>query len=136
MARPRKWKKVCCLPESKLFGSLDPINTNSKTIIMSVEEFETLRLIDLESFTQEECAMRMNVARATVQKLYNEARNKLANALVNSLTLKIEGGNYKLYDKKDLCQCRGCHRLRCGHNNPDYIRRQNIIQGLQNADEE
>lgn len=113
MPRPRKWKNVCCLPENDLFGSLNPVKTDKKLIQMTVEEYETLRLIDLENLTQEECAKRMNVARATVQKLYNEARNKLSNVLVNGYILKIEGGAYKLYENADLINCHGCHRVRC-----------------------
>lgn len=114
MSRPRKWKNVCCLPENNLFGCLETTNINQKTIRMTLEEYETLRLIDLESLTQEECAKRMNVARSTVQKLYNEARNKLTDAIVNGNILKIEGGDYKLYDSSDIVHCHGCHRVRCG----------------------
>ncbi|MDD3168037.1 MAG: DUF134 domain-containing protein [Eubacteriales bacterium] len=114
MPRPRKWKNVCCLPEHTAFGCLNTTNINQKTIRMTVEEYETIRLIDLENLTQEECAKRMNVARATVQKLYNNARNKLADALVNGNKLKIEGGDYRLCENSDIIYCNGCHRVRCG----------------------
>lgn len=83
MPRPRKWRKVCCLPVNNLFGPLNSPNLNNKIIIMSVEEYEAIRLIDLEGLMQEECAERMNVARTTVKRIYNEARKKLADALVN-----------------------------------------------------
>ena len=66
---------------------------------MTVEEYETIRLIDLEGLTQEECAESMNVAQTTVQRIYNDARRKLAHSLVNGAVLKIEGGNYKLCDE-------------------------------------
>ncbi|MBA1336984.1 MAG: hypothetical protein HPY66_3420 [Firmicutes bacterium] len=85
---------------------------------MTVEEYETIRLIDLEGLTQEECADRMDVARTTVQRIYNDARKKLAEALVNGNVLKIEGGNYKLCDERE--QVYGCgrrRRHRFGHNN-------------------
>jgi Predicted DNA-binding proteins len=115
MPRPRKWKKVCCLPENNLYGPLNGPAINSQIIIMTVEEYETIRLIDLEGLTQEECAERMQVARATVQKIYNDARNKLAESLVNGNILKIEGGDYKLYDESEqIYGCRRCRRQRCG----------------------
>lgn len=74
MARPMKWRKVCCLPKMNKFGPLDTSVDTENYVIMTVDEYETIRLIDLERFTQEECARQMNVARSTVQGIYNEAR--------------------------------------------------------------
>lgn len=118
MARPRKWRKVCCLPENNLFGPLNSPNSNNEITIMNVEEYETIRLIDVEGLMQEECADRMNVARTTVQRIYNDARKKLAEALINGNVLKIEGGNYKLYNANEkLYGCRRCRKHRRGQNN-------------------
>lgn len=114
MPRPRKWKKVCCMPESNMYGSLNGSDIENEIIIMTVEEYETIRLIDLEGLTQEECANRMQVARATVQKIYNDARSKIAESLVNGGVLKIEGGDYKLYDENERVHgCGRCRRSRC-----------------------
>lgn len=110
MARPIKWRKVCCLPESKEFGPLDSPNDMENRVIMTVDEYETIRLIDLEGFTQEECAKQMNIARSTVQGIYNEARKKLAKSLVNGKILLIEGGEYQLCDGLGGGCGRGCHR--------------------------
>lgn len=63
-------------------------------MVMKVEEYECIRLIDYMACTQEECARQMGVSRATVQTLYAEARKKLARFLVEGLTLQIEGGDY------------------------------------------
>ena len=117
MPRPRKWKQVCRLPESDLYG---PIHSNeqgrNETILMSVEEYETIRLIDVEGLTQEECAERMQVARATVQKLYDKARRTLGLSLVNGALLKIEGGDYILYqDCHETYRCGKCRRRGYGH---------------------
>ncbi|WP_418791854.1 DUF134 domain-containing protein [Phosphitispora sp. TUW77] len=118
MPRPRKWKKVCCLPESNLYGPLNEFDKDRNIIKMTVEEYETIRLIDLDGLMQEECAERMNVARATVQKIYNNARTKLADSLVNGNIIKIEGGDYKLYDEDEqVYGCKKCRRRRCGRNN-------------------
>ncbi len=43
----------------------------------------------------------MLVARTTVQMIYSSARKKLADALVNGLSIRIEGGDYKLCDKRE-----------------------------------
>ncbi|HHU53705.1 MAG TPA: DUF134 domain-containing protein [Clostridiaceae bacterium] len=96
MARPMKCRNVCCLPENNRFGPLDlPANAENH-VNMTVDEYETIRLIDLEGFTQEECAKQMNIARSTVQGIYGDARKKLAKSLVNGMVLHIEGGEYRL----------------------------------------
>ena len=85
-------------------------------INMTIDEYETIRLIDLEGFTQEECAKQMNVARTTVQGIYMSARKKLAQSLVNSKGLIIEGGEYHLCNGLGTGCGRGCHRNRHGGN--------------------
>ncbi|HHW93777.1 MAG TPA: DUF134 domain-containing protein [Clostridiaceae bacterium] len=113
MARPRKRRRVCGLPEVNRFGPLDLSSGVKENIIMTVDEFETIRLIDLEGLTQEECAEQMHVARSTVQGIYIEARKKLAEALVHGKVLSIEGGTYLLCDGSGNGCGRGC-RLRHG----------------------
>jgi len=77
---------------------------------MTVDEYETIRLIDLEGFTQQECADQMNIARTTVQGIYTGARRKLAESLVNGKVLFIEGGEYRLCDLMGNGCGRGCRR--------------------------
>ncbi|MCF6464372.1 DUF134 domain-containing protein [Clostridium sp. Cult2] len=116
MARPRKRRRVCGLPNYKAFG---PVNSDyiGEPIILSVEEYEVIRLIDLEGLEQEECAERMDVARSTVQRMYSEAKQKVADSIVNGKILRIEGGDYILCElDRDKCiPCnRGGHRHRRG----------------------
>ena len=96
MPRPMKYRKVCSLPETKRYGPLGRHNHESDIIIMTIEEYESIRLIDYEGFTQEECAKSMEVARTTVQKIYNDARIKISKMIIDASILKIEGGNYEL----------------------------------------
>ncbi len=120
MPRPRKWRRVCGLPESNLFGPLNAAEIGHE-IIMSVEEYETIRLMDLDGMSQEECAERMNVARTTVQRIYSDARRKLAESLVNGNVLRIVGGAYKLCDESEQLQgCGICHKNRFGQNSRNY----------------
>ena len=117
MPRPRKWRNVCCLPGNSRFGPLDaPANTQN-FVTMTVDEYETIRLIDLEGLTQEECADQMNIARSTVQGMYNRARRKVAEALVDGKVLNIKGGDYRLCDGLgNFCGGEGCRRHRHGWN--------------------
>jgi predicted DNA-binding protein (UPF0251 family) len=112
MPRPVKWRKVCCLPESSRFGALDSHADSRDFVNMTVDEYETIRLIDLEGFTQEECANKMGVGRTTVQGIYSRARKKIAESLVNGKVLLIEGGEYRLCEGMGTGCGRGCHRHR------------------------
>ncbi len=100
MARPRKCRRVCQMPENQKFGPLGASEYPEEFVIMGIDEFETIRLIDLEGFTQEECSEKMEVARTTVQAIYNSARKKLAELIINGKILRIEGGNYKLCENR------------------------------------
>ena len=111
MPRPVKWRKVCCLPEQNRFGPLNLSVNEDKILNMTVDEYETIRLIDLEGLTQEECAKKMNIARTTVQRIYNDARKKLAESLVEGKVLTIHGGEYKLCDQNNCG--RGCRKKNC-----------------------
>lgn len=108
MSRPMKWRKVCCLPENKRFGPLDLAVDESVYVEMTVDEYESIRLIDLEGFTQQECADQMNVGRTTVQGIYAEARKKLAESLIGEKVLRIQGGEYQLCDGTGSGCGRGC----------------------------
>ncbi len=111
MGRPMKWRRVCCMPESSKFGPLDSSGKEDEFVEMTVDEYEAIRLIDLEGFTQEECAEQMNVGRTTVQGIYVEARRKLAQSLINGKALLIGGGEYRLCDNSEDKPCgRGCRK--------------------------
>lgn len=114
MSRPRKWRNVCRLPTSNRFGPLDLSPDENDLVNIALDEYETIRLIDLEGFTQEECAKQMNVARTTVQGIYARARKKIAESLVNGKVLIIEGGEYRLCDGLGNGCGLGCHQRRRG----------------------
>lgn len=86
--------------------------TDSNTVILSVDEYEVIRLIDLESMTQEQCANKMDIARTTVTGIYDGARKKIADALINQKRLVIAGGHFSLCDGKSRgCGGRGCRKF-------------------------
>lgn len=95
MPRPSKEKKVCRMPGCREFLPGEG-REGFHQIQMSVEEYETIRLIDYMGCSQEACAARMEVGRATVQAMYTEARKKIARFLVEGASLKICGGSYRI----------------------------------------
>ncbi len=108
MPRPMKRRNVCSLPGHNRFGPLDVAVDDIDFVEMFVDEYEAIRLIDLEGFTQEECSIQMNVARTTVQSIYSSAREKLAQSLVNNKALIIKGGEYRLCGGNGGGCGRGC----------------------------
>ena len=101
------------LPDNR---TLFPCSTSrTRNLCSECRQYEALRLIDREGFSQEECGQYMNIARATVQQIYANARKKLADALVDGRLLTISGGHYRLCDGNEShCGCGGCHRHRRG----------------------
>ena len=69
--------------------------SDKEPVVLSLDEFETIRLLDREGLTQEQCAERMGIARTTVTATYESARRKVADALVDGKRLLIRGGNYR-----------------------------------------
>lgn len=122
MPRPKKCRKVCCMPCNREFTPAAG-NPSEKVITLTVDEYETIRLIDYEGFSQEDCGKYMQVARTTVQMIYNSARRKLAEMLVSGAGLRIEGGDYQLCDGQErVCGCGGCMRHRNSAQKPETIR--------------
>ena len=100
MSRRIKSRRVCKLPEVKEFV---PVTAGEEKlpVILTVDEYEAVRLIDKDGFSQEACSMYMHVARTTVQRIYSSARKKMADSLVEGRPLRIEGGDFWLCGEDD-----------------------------------
>ncbi len=110
MPRPPKCRRICQFPRTLEFLPAQE-DAGKEPVILTVDEYETIRLIDKEGLSQEQCSQRMQVARTTAQKIYDSARKKLADALVDGRPLKIEGGAYRLCDGANrFCGMEGCAR--------------------------
>ncbi len=86
---------------------------DTERVVLTLEEFETIRLVDYEKQTHSQCAAQMDISRTTVTEIYEVARQKIADCIVNGKRLVIEGGDYRI--------CNGaasyCCRKIC---DPDY----------------
>ena len=100
MPRPIRCREICSLPE---FYSFVPEDTESlESVTMTIDELETIRLIDYSGFTQEEAGGQMKVARTTVTAVYESARRKIADCLLNGKRLIISGGVWQLKDEQKI----------------------------------
>ena len=111
MARPTKCRRICHMPLVQEFTPTG--QPEDEPIILNLDEYEAIRLMDREGMSQQECSKRMGVARTTVQKIYEVARRKVADALVEGRPLKIQGGDFQLCEGND-CLEQECFN-RCGH---------------------
>jgi predicted DNA-binding protein (UPF0251 family) len=110
MARPLKWRRVEFIPEDTYFLPCPKGNCKRfediAEIRLKVEELEAMRLKDIEKLTQEECAQSMEVSRQTFQNIIDEARRKVAVALIEGKAISVGGGHYT----RNICKfrCRSC----------------------------
>lgn len=89
---------------------------NTEVVNMTLDEYEAIRLIDSLRMNQEECAKMMGVARTTAQSIYNNARMKIAECIVEGKELHINGGDYFLCEEK-VYECRHCCKRKQRVNN-------------------
>lgn len=94
MPRPPRCRRICGKPQIDTFC---PNGGGSGTpILLTLDEYEVIRLVDLEQRTHEQCAAQMDISRSTVQEIYESARQKIAACLVHGKPLRITGGNYRI----------------------------------------
>jgi hypothetical protein len=67
-----------------------------EAVSITLEELETVRLVDLLELDQEEAAFYMGISRKAFWNDLMNARKKIATALVYGMGLRIEGGSYVL----------------------------------------
>lgn len=132
LPRPKKRRHVCRKPDICEFYAGD---RNDKFIEMTLDEYETVRLIDYEGFTQEECSKYMEVARTTVQQIYDTARKKMAKVIVLGVGLRIRGGDYVLCDGQESeCSCGGCVKHRQIRKIKEILKMRKIAVTYQNGE--
>ena len=98
MGRPVKWRRVNQLPTILQFVPSDnrtePASSNQAGNTLLVEEFEAIRLKDLEGLEQGACAEQMQISRPTFQRILLTAHQKVADSLIYGKGIRIEGGTY------------------------------------------
>lgn len=94
MPRPKRPRCISARPRIQGFHPRGTEETGE--IILSLEEFEAVRLIDLEGLDQSGVAEIMGVSRQTVGRILKTARFKIAESLVKAKRLTVQGGCYEM----------------------------------------
>lgn len=109
MPRPKKERLVNTPP---LFNSFKPTGvarSELKRIVLSLDEFEALRLADFKDLEHTEAAELMEISRSTFTRLIDKARKKTAAFVMNGGELAIEGGNIHFRD--NILKCNDCEHM-------------------------
>ncbi len=77
-------------------------------ILITVDEFEAIRLADFEGMSQREASVTMQISQPTFNRVLSSARSKIAKGLVQGDVLRIEGGRYLLEDGTGVLLCVAC----------------------------
>jgi len=109
MPRPVKYRKIENLPQYTYFVPMGRRKCEIEDITIKVEELEAIRLKDIEDLNQEECAKKMHISRQTFQNIIDNARKKIATAIIEGKAINISGGNYTM----NICQfkCLVCNNI-------------------------
>jgi predicted DNA-binding protein (UPF0251 family) len=119
MPRPRLCRRISYEPKVNYFKPAGIRLVDLDETILTVDEYEAVKLKDLQGLEQEEAAKSMNISQPTFHRLILSARKKVADAIVNGKAIKIEGGNYTMRGGRGFggpaseCVC-----PKCGHKEP------------------
>ena len=98
--RPKKTRWIKCDPGERCFRPQCVPLSKLDGVFVTVDEFEAVRLADVEGLKQEDAAKRMKISRPTFSRIIASAHSKIGDALVSIKAIKIEGGCCKVIGKK------------------------------------
>ena len=114
MPRPVKCRIITEMPNHIAFKPVGFPMEELEKVILSLDEYEALRLADFEELYQEIAAEKMNVSRQTFGNIVKSARKKVAEALITGKAILIEGGDVTILNKpcprcrKNMKSCLKC----------------------------
>jgi uncharacterized protein len=110
MARPKRCRRIGSTPGAIYFKPRGIPLSALEEVVLSFDEFEAVRLADLEGLYQDQAAEKMGISRQTFGRIIESAHHKVAEALVRGKALKIEGGAIEIACIKKF-KCRDCRHV-------------------------
>ena len=107
MPRPIRCRRIRHRPSATYFKPAGIRIVDLKEVVLNVDEYESVRLVDLEEIEQVKAAKSMKISQPTFSRLLKSGRKKIADALINGKAIKIQGGEYKMVRGKGLGLRRG-----------------------------
>ena len=100
MPRPFCRRRIAGQPAAPIFKPIGIPLLDLEEVVMSLDEFEAIRLADLDGLYQEQAAAQMSVSRATFSRIIESAHRKLADVLVHGKALRIKGGSVQVEGRR------------------------------------
>lgn len=97
MPRPRHCRRAAQLPQANYHKPGGIPLSALEEVTLTVDEFEAIRLADLEGLYQADAAEKMNISRQTLGRILESAHKKIADALVHGKALLIQGGRIQIF---------------------------------------
>jgi uncharacterized protein len=109
LPRPQKLRRVTATPGATYFKPRGIPMSLLTEIVLTVDEFEAIRLADWQGLSQAAAAAKMKISRATFGRIVEKGRRTVADAIVHGKAIRIEGGNYRTRVTVGF-ECRNCRR--------------------------
>ena len=89
MSRPCKRRRIRSRPNSHYFKPAGIPKSELQEIVLTPDEFEAIKLIDLDKLPQSEAGNKMKISQPTLSRILQSARNKIADSIINGKAIKI-----------------------------------------------
>lgn len=135
MRGPYRKRQIDTPPAFKNFKPSGIPRRLLKSVIISLDEYEAIRLADYAQYDHQRAAKAMGISRPTFTRLIDQARYKFAKAFIEGLEIIVEGGNVEMVHTRLRCldcedeqvvpfgeQIAGCRE--CGSTNLEDTARQ------------
>ncbi len=117
MPRIPSCRRILSKPLVPVFRPAGVPECEADSVVMTLDEFEAIRLADLEGLYQEQAAGRMKVSRPTFSRIIESGHRKVAEALFYGKALHIEGGPVHVASARSFrcprCSCAGAGTSKC-----------------------
>ena len=107
MPRPKQCRRVCLSPDCTYFKPAGVPTSTLEEVVLAVDELEAMRLVDVDGLYYERAAEQMGVSRRTFGRIIDSARKKVAQALIQGMALRIEGGVIEMAEQRTF-RCGDC----------------------------
>jgi uncharacterized protein len=89
MSRPKLRRKICFCPSVCYFKPRGVPMSRLEIVELTIEEVEAIRLKNIESFSQTDCAKKMKTSQSTFQRILSSAYKKISQAIVEGKAIQI-----------------------------------------------